>query len=160
MRSFLIPLSIFCLLCAKPPSQVCVALPGTGQAAFGVPPPCMGLVPPAVLPGFGNPGFVIAAFAPLPPPVAAAPMLLVVGFSAPPVPLPPFLLFGPLGPGSIAVSLPIPVIAFAGAAGPAPIAVPIPIPPTGAPLGMFLTAHTVVLVGPTIAISMGTGVIL
>ena len=160
MRSLLIPLSICCLFCAKPSAQVCLAMPGTGQVAFGVPPPCAGLVPPAVLAVAGNPGFSIGAFAPLPPPVAGAPMLLVVGFSAPPLPLPAGLLFPPLGPGSLAVGLPIPLIVFTGVAGPAPIPVPIPVPPAAGLAGMVLAAQTAVLVGGTIALSMGTGVFL
>jgi hypothetical protein len=160
MRSFLIPLSIACLLCAKSPAQLCGAMPGTGQAAFGVPPPCGAVVPPAVLAAAGNPGFAIGAFAPLPPPVAGAPMLLLIGFAAPPLPLPPGLLFPPLGPGSLAMGLPIPVISFAGAAGPVPIFVPLPLPPTAAFAGMVLAAQTAVMVGGTFAISMGTSVML
>src|SRR5262245_41217248 len=160
MRPFLIPLSILCLFCAKSPAQVCAAMPGTGQLGFGVPPPCAGVVPPAVLVAFGNPGFVIGAFAPLPPTVAGAPMLLLVGFPAPPLPLPPGLLFPPLGPGSLGVGLPIPLMVFAGAAGPFPVPVPIPIPPAAGLVGTVLAAQTAVLVAGTFALSMGTSVLL
>ena len=160
MRSFLIPLSIFCLLCAKSTAQLCAAMPGTGQAGFGVPPPCAGVVPPAVLAAVGNPGFVIGAFAPLPAPVAGAPMLLLVGFPALPIPLPPGLLFPPLGPGTLGVGLPIPLMVFAGAAGPFPVPVPIPIPPAAGLAGMVLAAQTAVLVPGFFALSMGTSVLL
>lgn len=160
MRSFLIPLSILCVLCPEPASaQVCVPLVGTGQAGFPIAPPCGGLVAPVVLYAAGNPGFTISALAPFPG-LAGAPMLLIVGFSAPPLPVPPPLLFPPMGPGFLAVGLPIPILAFAGPAGPVPLPVPLPLPPTGGPLGMIITAHTVVLVGGTIALSEGTGVII
>ena len=160
MRSLLIPLSIVSLFLATSPAQVCAALPGTGQAGFAVAPPCGIVVPLPILAAFGNPGFVIGAFAPLPPPVAAAPMLLIVGFSAPPVPLPPGLLFPPLGPGSLALGLPIPLMVFVGAAGPLPVPVPIPLPPTAGLAGTVLVAQTVVLVGGAFALSMGTSVLL
>jgi hypothetical protein len=140
-------------------SQVCVPLGGTGQPGYAVAPPCMGLVAPAVLYKAGNPGFMVGAFAPLPA-LLGHPMLLVIGVTGPGIPIGTPPLFPPYGPGILTFAPPPVFVIPSGPAGPAPVFSVIPLPATGGPLGMVLTAHTVVLLGPSVALSKATGIVI
>jgi hypothetical protein len=157
MRFPMIPSFTFFLLGQLAPAQGCVPLVGTGQPGYLANPPCAGTVPPAVLAATGAPLFEVGAWAPMPLMVGHT-MWIAIGFTAPlfPIPAPP--LYPPYGAGLVGVVFPLLLFAPAGPA-PGPIYVPFPLPAMP-PAGPILTAHTVVLLGPSIAVSEGTGIII
>lgn len=153
--SFVLPVL---LLAASAQGQGCAPLLPSGQPALmPFTPLCFGLLPPPVVWAGGNPGFALASFAPAPVP-PGLPTVLTIGLPVPPpVPLGP-----PLAPGfglpGLLTHAPL-VVLPAGPSGPVPgPLVPLPIPATGGPLGLVLSVHTLVLLGPALALTGATGI--
>jgi hypothetical protein len=128
-------------------AQICGPLVPSGQPALmPFTPPCIGAIPPPAVWLGGNPGFALAAFAPLPVPPGMFTFLLI-GTPTPPVPL------GGLTPAfglpAMLTTMPF-LLAFAGPSGPLPgPPVPLPLPATGGPLGpAVLSVHTIVISPP------------
>src|SRR5262249_49603047 len=114
-----------------------------------------GAVAPPVVWAAGNPGFALAAQAPAPVPVGL-PMLLVIGLAVPPVVIPPPFAFPPFGPAML-TNLGA-IVLSAGRSGRAPgPKIPLPLPKTGGPIPL-LSAHTLVLAGPSFLLTGATGI--
>lgn len=139
------------------PAQVCGPVPPpSGQPAIPMTPVCFGLVAPQIVWAIGNPGFLMASWAPSPIP-AGLPTFLVFGAPAPPMPIGPPLnpAFGL--PGMLVTVPPTMIVVPNGVSGAAPgPPIPLPIPPTGGPLGVVMHVHTLVLMpgpAPTLALT-------
>jgi hypothetical protein len=120
-------------------------------------PLCVGVLPPPVVWAAGNPGFALASFAPLPVP-PGLPTLLTIGFPAPPLPIGPPLLVPAFGLPGLFTHVPL-LVFPAGPAGPIPgPPVPLGLPPTGGPLGLVLSVHTLVVMPAGFALTGATGI--
>jgi hypothetical protein len=162
MKTLPVVAAVLLALAAPLPAQICVPLMPSGQPALApFIPPCLGVVPPPVVWGVGNPGFALSSFAPAPVPPGMLTFLLITTPAPPPVPV-----FAPLSPmfglPGLLTGVPL-IVTFAGPSGPLPgPAVPFPLPATGGPLGIVLAAHTLVVsvpgVPPFVALTGATGI--
>jgi hypothetical protein len=163
MRSSLIRLAVTVpLLGTSAAAQMCAPLLPSGQPGLPFLPVCVGAVAPAVVWAAGNPAFALSA-APFPIPALppGLPTFLVIGVPIPPpTPVPPVLLHPAFGfPGLLASPIGL-VLAIvpSGPSGPAPgPPIAFPIPPTGGPLGLAASVHTIVLVPAAVLAPGGVG---
>lgn len=140
MKQILLTVTLF--FAAAAPAQMLAPIVPSGQPAL-MPfiPMAFAPVPPPMVWAFGNPGFALASFAPVPVP-AGLPTFLVLGPAVPPIPVAPPLVFPGFGVAMLTNFMPIVIPAGPSGPGPGPV-IPLPIPPTGGPIGV-LSVHTLV----------------